>query len=139
MFNRSERMGDEIRRILAGLVQRRLSDPRINENVSITGVKLSRDLGVARVYYSVYGDDQARQGAAEAFEKAGGFLRRELASQLRSRKVPRLLFIEDSSIRDGEAIDELIRRVRQQDEAKAPQRMEEEEDERIQGGGEPTA
>ncbi|NLA95463.1 MAG: 30S ribosome-binding factor RbfA [Clostridiaceae bacterium] len=138
MFNRSERMGDEIRRILAGLVQRRLRDPRINESVSITSVKLSRDLSVARVYYSVYGDDQARKGAADAFEKAGGFLRRELASQLRSRKVPRLLFIEDSSIRDGEAIDELIRRVRQQDEAAVSGRTEG-KDETIQGGGEPTA
>ncbi len=139
MFNRSERMGDEIRRILAALIQRRLRDPRITEKVSLTGVNLSRDLAVARVYYSVYGDDEDRKGAAEAFEKAGSFLRRELASQLRSRKVPRLLFVEDSSIRDGEAMDELIRRVRQQDEAAALLRMEEEEHEETQGGGEPTA
>ena len=139
MFNRSERMGDEIRRILADLIRRRLRDPRINENVSITGVKLSKDLAVARVFYSVYGDDEARQGAARAFEKAGGFLRHELASQLRSRKVPRLLFIEDTSIREGEAMDELIRRVRQEDEAAASLRMEEDGDEEDQGGGEPTA
>ena len=110
MFNRSERMGDEIRRILAGLIQRRMADPRINETVTITGVKLSKDLAVARVYYSVYGDEDDRKGAAEAFEKAGGYLRRELASRLRSRKVPRLVFTEDNSIREGEAIDALIRR-----------------------------
>jgi ribosome-binding factor A len=138
MINRSERMGDEIRRILAGLVQRKLSDPRINEQVSITGVNLSRDLSLARVYYSVYGDDEARQGAAEAFDKAGGFLRRELASQLRSRKVPRLLFIEDQSIRAGEVIDALIRKVRAEDQAKTGGQGEEDH-EAIQGGGEPTA
>ena len=138
MINRSERMGDEIRRILAGLIQRKLSDPRINEQVSITGVNLSRDLSLARVYYSVYGDDEARQGAAEAFDKAGGFLRRELASQLRSRKVPRLLFIEDQSIRAGEVIDALIRKVRAEDQAEAGGQGEEDH-EAIQGGGEPTA
>ncbi len=138
MFSRSERMGDEIHRILASLVQRRISDPRINEAVSITGVKLSKDLSVARVYYSVYGEEEDREGAAQAFEKANGFLRRELASQLRSKKVPRLVFVEDGSIRQGEAIDALIERVRQEDQAVAAKRMEG-IDESAEGGGEPTA
>ncbi len=138
MRNRSGRMGDEIRRILAEIIQRRLKDPRINENVSLTGVDLTRDLSTARVYYSVYGDQEAREGAADAFEKAKGFLRKELASQLRSRKVPRLIFLEDRSIREGEAIDDLIRRVREEDEALAAKRMEE-KDETVPGGGEPTA
>ncbi len=138
MYKRSDRMGDEIRRILASLIQRKLSDPRLNGQVSITGVDLSRDLAVARVYYSVYGDEKARGDAAEAFEKAGGFLRRELASSLQSRKVPRLVFLEDRSIREGEAIDALIRRVREEDEAAAARRMEE-KDETVAGGGEPTA
>lgn len=139
MRNRSDRMGDEIRRIMASLVPRRLNDPRINENVSITAVDLSRDLSNARVYYSVYGDDKDREGAQAAFEKAKGFLRTELASQMRSRKVPRLHFIEDRSIREGEAMDELIRKVREQDEAAARRRQEEEQDETVPGGGEPTA
>ena len=138
MFNRSERMGDEIHRVLASLVQRRISDPRINEAVSITGVKLSKDLSVARVYYSVYGEEKDREGAAQAFEKANGFLRRELASQLRSKKVPRLVFVEDGSIRQGEAIDALIERVRQEDQAVAAKRMEG-IDETAEGDGEPTA
>ncbi len=129
MRNRSDRMGDEIRRILAELVQRKLSDPRINENVSITGVDLSKDLSNARVYYSVYGDNDAQEGAKAAFEKAKGYLRTELASRLRSRKVPRLIFIEDKSIREGEAIDQLLRRIRE----------EEEGHESISGSGEPTA
>lgn len=129
MRNRSDRMGDEIRRILAELVQRKLSDPRINENVSITGVDLSKDLSNARVYYSVYGDNDAQEGAKAAFEKAKGYLRTELASRLRSRKVPRLIFIEDKSMREGEAIDQLLRRIRE----------EEEGHESISGSGEPTA
>ncbi len=138
MRNRSDRMGDEIKRILAELIQRRLKDPRINESVSVTGVNLSRDLSTAQVYYSVYGDQDACEGAARAFEKAGGFLRKELATRLRSRKVPRLIFLEDKSIREGEAIDDLIRRVREEDEAAAAKRMEE-KDETVPGGGESTA
>ena len=135
---RSDRMGDEVRRILADLIRRKLSDPRINEHVSLTGVDLSRDLSNARVYYSVYGDEEAREGAALAFEKATGFLRMELASSLRSRKVPRLTFIEDRSIRDGEAIDQLIRQVRQKD-LEAAGRLEEEDHEPDPGAGETTA
>lgn len=137
MRNRSDRMGDEIRRILADLIQRKLSDPRIQERVSLTGVDLSRDLSNARVYYSVYGDEEASREAALAFDKAGGFLRKELAGRLRSRKVPRLIFVEDKSIREGEAIDLLLRKIREEEG-----REEEGEDHGSPSwgqGGEPTA
>ena len=129
MRNRSDRMGGEMRRIVAELVQRKLNDPRINESVSITGVDLSRDLSNARVYYSVYGDEEAQKDAKAAFEKAKGYLRTELASRLRSRKVPRLVFIEDKSFREGEAIDQLLRRIKEQEVGH----------ESDSGSGEPTA
>lgn len=139
MHNRSDRMGDEIRRILAELIQRKLSDPRIQERVSLTGVDLSRDLSNARVYYSVYGDEEASREAALAFDKAGGFLRKELAGRLRSRKVPRLIFVEDKSIREGEAIDLLLRKIREE-EGRGPQEEGEDHGSPSRGqGGEPTA
>lgn len=115
MHNRADRMGDEIRRILADIIAKKLNDPRITGIVSLTSVVMSRDLSTARVFYSVYGGEDESKGAQEAFKKAGGFLRRELASQIISRKVPRLVFVEDTSIRDGMAMDELIRRVREAD------------------------
>ena len=115
-MRRSERMGDEIKRILADLISQKLNDPRITSAVTITGVRLTNDLSTARVYYSVFGDDEARENAKDAFKSAGSFLRRELASQLRSRKVPRLIFEEDNTLRESEAIDQLIRRVREEDE-----------------------
>jgi ribosome-binding factor A len=117
-------MGDEIKRILADLISQKLNDPRITSAVTITGVRLTNDLSTARVYYSVFGDDEARENAKDAFKSAGSFLRRELASQLRSRKVPRLIFEEDNTLRESEAIDQLIRRVREEDEAAARRRAE---------------
>ncbi|HZK29147.1 MAG TPA: 30S ribosome-binding factor RbfA, partial [Clostridia bacterium] len=81
MIRRADRIGDEIRRILADLMQRKLNDPRISGLVSLTSVRLTGDLSTARVYYSVYGDEQARENAKDAFKSAGSFLRRELASQ----------------------------------------------------------
>lgn len=102
-------------RILADIVYKKINDPRISGIASLTGVEVSGDLSVARVFYSVYGSDEDRSGAKEAFEKASGFLRSELAARLRSKKVPRLVFIEDMSLRYGESIDRLLKSVSQRE------------------------
>lgn len=112
---RKDRVGDEVRRILSEVLLRRINDHRL-EPVSLTDVKMSRDLSHANVYYSVLGDEAERAEAREGFEKAGGFLRRELGSQLRLRKVPQLHFIEDRSIAHGMRMDALIDRVLAEDE-----------------------
>lgn len=129
-MRRADRMGDEIRRILADRLQRKIDDPRLRPGIiSLTEVQLSNDLSTANVYYSVLGDEDVQQDAHEAFKKAGGFLRSELASELRSRKVPRLNFIEDTSIRDGMAMDRLIERVRAADRRAAERREARDEEE----------
>ncbi|HNZ63518.1 MAG TPA: 30S ribosome-binding factor RbfA, partial [Bacillota bacterium] len=110
-MRRSERYGDEVYRILADLVYKKINDPRISGIASLTGVEMSGDLSIAKVFYSVYGTDENRAGAKEAFQKASGFLRKELASRLRSKKVPSLIFIEDMSLRYGESIDKLLKSI----------------------------
>ncbi len=113
-MRRADRYGDEVYRILADVIYKKINDPRISGIASLTGVKVSSDLSVARVFYSVYGTDDDREKAKKAFEKASGFLRKELASRMRSKKVPRLVFMEDMSFRYGESIERLIKSVNDQ-------------------------
>ncbi len=113
-MRRADRYGDEVYRILADIIYKKINDPRISGIASLTGVEVSSDLAVARVFYSVYGSDDDREKAKKAFEKANGFLRRELAARMRSKKVPRLVFMEDLSLRYGESIDRLIKSVNDQ-------------------------
>ncbi|HHW93604.1 MAG TPA: 30S ribosome-binding factor RbfA [Clostridiaceae bacterium] len=110
-MRRADRYGDEVYRILADIIYKKINDPRISGIASLTGVEVSGDLTVARVFYSVYGSDEDRKKASDAFDRAKGFLRKELASRMRSKKVPRLVFMEDMSLRYGESIDRLLKSV----------------------------
>ena len=107
-FGRAQRLGDQIHRELAMLIETRLSDPRI-QDMTVTAVKVSRDLGHARVYYTTLSDD--RSALEAGLIKAAPYLRRLLADQLIARITPRLSFVFDESISRGRDMEALIREV----------------------------
>jgi ribosome-binding factor A len=107
MHNRPERLGDQIRAELSDLLAREVHDPGIGFT-TFTWVKVSPDLQVARVYYTVLGDAKARKDAGRALDRASAFLRRHLAGRLRLRRAPELVFEYDESIARGERIEQII-------------------------------
>lgn len=115
MAERSLRVGDEMRRILADIIRSEINDPRLPDLLSITEVDVSRDLSHAKVYYSVLGGDDAKANAAAVLASAKGFLRREVGARMKLRLVPELVFKEDLSIERGFEMDRLIEQVRAND------------------------
>lgn len=111
-FSRTQRVADHLQRELAGLVQHEVRDPRLGM-VSITGVDVSRDLGHARVYYTVLGCDSSADAveSTEVLNKAAGFLRRQLSRDSSMRSVPQLKFQFDASVGRGRDLENLIRRA----------------------------
>lgn len=77
-------------------------------DVSLTTVELSRDLSVARVYFSLLNPDDDPDPALQGLRRASGFLRRKLSDALTVRHVPELRFVHDDSIAHGAAISRLI-------------------------------
>jgi ribosome-binding factor A len=80
--------------------------------VTITRVQMTPDLQQARVFYTVLGDDQARKNTGRAIERAGPFLRRQIGSRLRLKRVPELTFLYDESIAGQDRIERLLNEVR---------------------------
>jgi ribosome-binding factor A len=76
--------------------------------VSLTAVELSRDLSVARVFFSLLNPDDDPQPALDALNRASGFLRSKLGRELKVRHVPELRFQHDDSIAHGAEISRLI-------------------------------
>jgi ribosome-binding factor A len=111
--SRPERVGDQIRAELSELLAREVKDPGVGF-VTITHVKVSPDLQLARAYYTVLGDPQARRATAKALERARPFLRRQLAGRLRLRRAPELAFQYDESIEREERIESLLEEIRSQ-------------------------
>ena len=77
-------------------------------NVSLTSVDLTRDLGVAKVYFSLLDPDGETEPVKEGLQRASGFLRSRLGKDLQIRYVPELRFVHDDSIAHGAAISRLI-------------------------------
>lgn len=106
-YSRHLRVGSELQRILNDLLQSEVKDPRLRD-VRVSGVDLSGDLGVARVYYSMLNPDADTRPVEAAFRKALGFIRARVGREARLRRVPELRFEPDDSARHGFEISRLI-------------------------------
>ncbi len=112
-FSRAQRVGGQIQRILSTLIRKEIKDPRLAA-VIITGIKLTRDLRIARIYYTVQSAMTAagREAAAEGLESAKGYLKRSLAAELGLRYMPDLQFFHDDSLDYGAHIDQLLESIK---------------------------
>lgn len=111
-FQRSRRIGEQIHKEISSLLIKGVKDPRL-EFVTITAVEVTPDLHLARIFYTVRGSqDEARRAAAAGLKKAIPFFRRELARRIRTRYMPDLLFVYDSSLEYGNRIESLIEQTK---------------------------
>ncbi|MEJ2257712.1 MAG: 30S ribosome-binding factor RbfA [Woeseiaceae bacterium] len=106
-FSRHQRLGNQVLRSLNELLRFETKDPRL-EGVSLTAVDLSRDLSVARVYFSLLDPNGDPAPVQAGLEKAAGFLRAKLARAIKIRHVPELRFEHDDSAAEGQRISDLI-------------------------------
>lgn len=105
---RPVQVGGLIQAEISELLVRKIKDPRL-ERITITGVEVTRDLKLARVYFSRFGSGEEIRQGLEGLERASGFIRRELGMRLQLRRVPELEFVPDSSFEYGERIDALLK------------------------------
>jgi len=104
---RQHKVSQLIHRELSQLLFREARDPRLAE-VNITEVRVTPDLLLARVYFTVLGGAEAEQAARTGLESASGYLRSQLAARVSLRLVPALTFEVDRSAEYGQRIDQLL-------------------------------
>ena len=113
-YSRNDRVGGLIQQVLAELLQKEISDPRLAQ-ATITAVKVSRDLRIAKIYFTTAGGEVKSKDVLEGFNRARGFVKRELAQRLELRYMPDLKFFYDDAIDHGARIEELIKMVKADD------------------------
>jgi ribosome-binding factor A len=104
---RPERVGEEIRQELATLLAREVHDPAIGF-ITLTRTKVSPDLQLVRVYYTLIGDDRAKRETQRGLERATPFLRRHIGARVRLRRVPEIRFEFDRSVEHQDRIEQLL-------------------------------
>mgnify|MGYP000998580100 CR=1 FL=1 len=111
---RIERINELIKEELAAAITQKVRDPRIGF-VTVTHVEVTEDLKYAKVFYSVLGSDEQKQKTAEGLEHSRGFLQKDIAKTLQLRSTPHLLFAMDPSLDEGMKIDNIIRKIHEED------------------------
>jgi ribosome-binding factor A len=113
--SRPERVGQEIQAAVGELLSRgMLRDPRIGF-ITITGVKVSPDLRVARVFYSMMGTEEERAETQKGLDAAKGFVRREVTARVQLRVSPEVFFSFDASVGEGDKIERLLKEVKEKE------------------------
>lgn len=105
---RSRRVGEQMQRELALLIQQELKDPRLGM-ITVSGVEVTRDFAHAKVFVTVLSDDTAQvEKSLAGLRHAAGFLRRELGRRMQLRTIPELHFAHDTSVERGTRLSALI-------------------------------
>jgi ribosome-binding factor A len=116
--SRPDRVGEEIRHELAALLAREVHDPGIGF-VTLTRVKVSPDLQLARVFYTMMGDKAAHAATAKALDRATPFLRRQIGARIRLRRVPEIRFEFDKSVERQDRIERILFELQAERDARA--------------------
>ena len=113
------RLQERIRERAAYCLQFEVNDPRASF-ITVTRVALSSDFSFAKIYYSVLGDAADKSKAEHMLKSAGGFIQRQVARVLETRRVPHLSWIFDGSTEQAADMDRLIHEARARDRAINP-------------------
>lgn len=111
MSRRRERFASTLRSVVANLVQTELSDPRLRGLLTVTRVEVSPDLRLAKVYFSVLGDEGEQKSTLAALRHGAGHLQSLLKKHLEFRVCPILDFRIDEHLKDNLATMALIDKV----------------------------
>ncbi|PJF44289.1 MAG: ribosome-binding factor A [Phototrophicales bacterium] len=127
MTIKSQRVADLIFEHLSQILLMEARDPRL-QGLTITEVKLDRELEHAQIYVNALGEEERRDEVMEALERAKGFLRSELASRLRLRRMPELHFHWDYTIEAAMHIEEVLDSLNIPDEEKDSHELDDEQE-----------
>lgn len=104
-----ERISDALIEQISYIVSNKVKNKDINF-VTITDVKVSSDLGFAKVYFTVL-DDSKKDSTLKALKEASGFIRHELRDRIEIRQIPELTFVYDESINEAKKIEDIIEKI----------------------------
>lgn len=115
MVKRSDKVGEEIHKIISELLIRGLKDPRIGF-ITITGVKMTPDMRQATAYFTVHGTEEDRKNSEAGLNSAKGFIRKEIGQALKMRFTPEVFFRYDTSMDYGQHIESILKEIGAKDD-----------------------
>ena len=112
--NRSDKVGDLLKKEISIIIANKIKDPRL-KNINITAVKVSNDIGIATVFYTIIGEPIQKNKSKiddKILEKLSGMVRSNLAKKIKIRRIPKIKFRFDESIEYSENIEKLLKTLK---------------------------
>ena len=112
--NRPEKIADLLKKEVSLILSHEVKDPRL-QNMNITAVKVTDDISIAYVYYTIIGKSiKKKESKVEnnVLIKLSGMLRSKISKLIEIRRVPKIIFKFDESIEYSENIDKLLKNIK---------------------------
>jgi ribosome-binding factor A len=116
-MNRPEKVAHQLKRDISEIFMKEINDPRLGF-VTVTQVEMSRDLRVAKIFYSVLGSAKEEKESKSALESAKGFVRSIIGQRLKMRLTPELIFISDRSAEYSVQIQQALERLKREEQSR---------------------
>ncbi len=110
---RLNRISEQMKKEISSIIMNEIKDPRIAEMCSVVHVKVTPDLKFAKVYVSIFGNDEEKVNSLNGLKSAGGFIRKKLGEYMKLRCLPEIHFEIDDSIEYGARINEILKQIKQ--------------------------
>ena len=113
-----DRLNGDMQRVIAEIIEHKIKDPRKTEIVSVTKVSVAKDLKTAKIYLSIYGEQEKADATFNAVVRSTGYIKCELAKEFRDiRQIPDLTFIRDTTMEYSRKIDEILKEIKENEHA----------------------
>tara|TARA_B100000073_G_scaffold312731_1_gene286705 strand:+ start:271 stop:618 length:348 start_codon:yes stop_codon:yes gene_type:complete len=112
--NRSDKVADLLKKEISLIITNEIKDIRL-QNINITAVKVSDDIGIATVFYTVIGESIHKKESKideKILEKFSGMVRSNLSKKIKIRRVPKIKFRFDESIEYSQNIEKLLKNLK---------------------------
>ena len=120
LSHRVERIQEQVREEVSQMLATEVRDPGVGL-VTVTRAKVTADLSLARIYWTILGDAAERKKTAKALERAAPYVRHLLSERLTLRRSPEVKFIFDESVAAQDRIEQIIHEIHAEDAARTVQ------------------
>jgi ribosome-binding factor A len=114
LSHRTERVAEQIREEVSQILSTEVADPGIGL-VTVSRVKVTPDLSLARIYWTIIGDDAERRKTQKALGRAAAYVRHLLSTRMSLRRSPEVQFIYDRSVAAQERVEEILQQIKQEE------------------------
>jgi ribosome-binding factor A len=114
---RSRRFADQLKYEIGWIIERQVNDPK-KGFLTLTRVRMSPDLRIANVYFSVLGEENQKNDTLEVLNKAKKYIRKELGTRIEARFLPELRFHFDDSLEYSSHINSILQKIQGENDNK---------------------